>query len=146
MSVPLNTAVPPIMFAAPDYFGPPQRDGKALHESLSPIWLIRHPSYEDDNRYIARRVKRQNRLGRICHVVHSCLKLASPLSKPPTAQVVPKKRPFKWMISSHHVAEAYQDKSIRCQSPWYLLLRYLFVDPREQLENEPAYGRGGIIQ
>lgn len=128
--VAMSTTYPPSYFPKPG----PYTNGMSRRQNLSPSWLRREPADEDDNKYMAKRLRRQDRQNRIYHIVYSRLRLKSPFPMPPAALVVPKERPFKWTISSHHVAEAYQDISIRHQSPWYLLLRCLFLDLPEQTE------------
>jgi hypothetical protein len=39
------------------------------------------------------------------------------------------------MISSHYFPEEYHAESLRNETPWYLLIRYLLIDLPEQLEN-----------
>ncbi|KAK3945260.1 hypothetical protein QBC46DRAFT_433462 [Diplogelasinospora grovesii] len=41
---------------------------------------------------------------------------------------IPETRQFKWLISSQHVAEGYQDTSLGLQSPWFVTLRCLMLD------------------
>lgn len=57
------------------------------------------------------------------------------LSPPTRALVIPKKRPFKWMIMTFHPPEEYHSTDVEDYTPWYLVMRYLLVDLPEQLEN-----------
>ncbi|KAB5577982.1 hypothetical protein GE09DRAFT_1052111 [Coniochaeta sp. 2T2.1] len=80
------------------------------------------PERDDENKLIAKAIKRENRrsLARIFL---------------PKTLAAPQPRPFQWMISYHYFPEQYHAESIRNQTPWYLLLRCLFADLPEQLES-----------
>lgn len=124
-----------MMYAPPLRHSSSRKTTNLLREEHHPSWHKRHPADEDDNKFIAKKVKRQNRQILIRHFFNKCLVLTNPLTIPPVTLAIPKRRPFKWMISSHHVAEEYQNKGLRDQSPWRLLIRCLLIDLPEQLEN-----------
>ncbi|KAK3379567.1 hypothetical protein B0T24DRAFT_612292 [Lasiosphaeria ovina] len=128
--------------------GPDPLKGRMSRVRLSPSMgrYKRHASSEDQNWVIARSLKAQylrdmRRYRFQCFLGKlSPFPAPSPAPAPPTKPVCPSTRPFKWLISSHHVPQEYHGwKRLRDQAPWYLQLRFLFVDMPKQLRSE-----GGI--
>lgn len=102
----------------------------------APAWLKRREADEDENKHLIKKIVSQSRRNRARQFLSSCLRLESPFSSPPAPQALPEERQFRWMIASHHVPEEYQSPALRSQSPWYMLLRCLFIDLHGQLKND----------
>ncbi|KAK4167863.1 hypothetical protein QBC43DRAFT_202381 [Cladorrhinum sp. PSN259] len=95
----------------------------------------RYAEAEDDNISTAREIKRQNRRNKFQHFVRRCLTFTNLNPEQPANIAAPQGRPFRWLISSYHLPEEYQAKSVYRDSPWYLLLLCMLVDIYEQLES-----------
>ncbi|KAB5563536.1 hypothetical protein GE09DRAFT_786350 [Coniochaeta sp. 2T2.1] len=116
------------MAATTHYDTPPKRHG--------PAWLERFDPEKDDNELAAKAINRQNRRSTARRtILRGLLSFTNPCTSLPITLAAPQPRPFQGLISSHYFPEQYHNESLRDQTPWYLLLRCLFIDLPEQLEN-----------
>ena len=103
-------------------------------DEIHQYFYWRKPQDEDDNIYVAKKAKQQNRRNEMRHFAKRCLTSTNLDPGQPANLAAPQARPFRWMISSYHTLEEYQAPNVRENSPWYLLLRCMLVDLPEQLE------------
>jgi hypothetical protein len=102
-----------------------------------PAWKERFYPEIDDNKLIAKAINRQNRRSTARRTrLMRLLSFTNPGTSLPLTLAAPQPRPFRWMISSHYFPEEHHYTSLRNVTPWYLLLRCMFIDLPEQLENE----------
>lgn len=99
-----------------------------LASESHPSWGVRHPTEEDDNKRIAKKIKRHNKKNRMCNL----LKSLSPMQSPFSISVAPQERHFRWMVSSLHLPKSYIDNTVQ-EPSWCVLLRFMLVDLPSQV-------------
>ncbi|KAL6697207.1 hypothetical protein J3F84DRAFT_368301 [Trichoderma pleuroticola] len=109
----------------PEYSQRPRRG-----DEWSPGWGLWPVNDEDPNKSIARRMKKQCWTYMLSRVTVPLTNLFFNTQRHP--ERLPNVRSFRWLISSHHVPEGYQDG----QAPWRMLVRAYFKDLPRQLKQE----------
>ncbi|KAJ4270350.1 hypothetical protein NW762_002029 [Fusarium torreyae] len=97
---------------------------------------VRTIEEEDDNQYLAHKVKCQNRRIKVRHALESIKSLKRPSSSPTSVRAEPKKRSFNWALDTWHAPSAYHHHDMRKISPWLVHLRFLALDLPIQLQEE----------
>ncbi|KAL7934421.1 hypothetical protein V8C35DRAFT_327296 [Trichoderma chlorosporum] len=99
-------------------------------DELSPAWGVGRANEEDPNKVIAEIIKRQRLRYMLRNMTVTFTNIFSKTKRSP--EKAPKVRSFRWLMSSHHVAEGYQDRP----PPWRMLVRTYFKDLPKQLREK----------
>lgn len=87
---------------------------------------------EDDNKAVARSIRRRNKIKDLTRRLLSYMKLRI---RVPENKPLPEERSFPWEISSYYMPVEYQTRSNHPWSPWFLAVRFMLADLPEQLKN-----------
>lgn len=109
----------------PEYSQRPRRG-----DEWSPEWGLWPVNDEDPNKALAEKIKRQRLTYMLSHLTVPFKNLFVDIKCHP--EMIPKVRSFRWLVSSYHVPEGYQDG----RAPWRMLVRTYFKDLPRQLRQE----------
>jgi hypothetical protein len=108
----------------------PKRKASVRRKTYLPDGLCtRRAEHEDDNQFLAEKV--------MCRNLRTQLRYRLTLRPVPPTALLPllETRPFKWMISSHHLPDKNQVGDAWKKAPWRMLVRSFFVDLHHELQN-----------
>ncbi|KAL6812529.1 hypothetical protein J3E69DRAFT_376325 [Trichoderma sp. SZMC 28015] len=109
----------------PEYSQRPRRG-----DEWSPEWGLWPVNDEDPNKALAEKIKRQRLTYMLSHLTVPFKNLFVDIKR--HSEMIPKVRSFRWLVSSYHVPEGYQDG----RAPWRMLVRTYFKDLPRQLRQE----------
>lgn len=109
----------------PEYSRRPRRG-----DEWSPEWGLWPVNDEDPNKALAEKIKRQRWTYMLSHLTVPFKNLFVDIKRRP--ERIPKVRSFRWLVSSYHVPEGYQDG----RAPWRMLVRTYFKDLPRQLRQK----------